>query len=300
MKLVVGCVLLAGVVASFAWPPAPDPEVARLQRHFAAVLEELRGRDVSQLTPAQRAARARHIERLAAYAARGEFPKNHDFAERTPYFVDRDGTRCAMAYLIEQAGSGEYVRAVAASMNNALVGDIARDPSLGPALQSWVAANGLTLDEAARIQPSYCGTHYSPIFGHFPRAEYYEENCITSDTEMMLQFSTVVGGMVLTTINLFDLLDGKDRAFTGWLGVSVGGLVALMRANELVNVRQHYPPSLRHVTTVVGGVSLLAGIYALKTRDQAGQAMARAEPARLRAAPLFEPARAGFVLNLNF
>src|SRR5687767_4411494 len=134
MKLVVGVVLLAGVVASLASPVPSDPEVSRLQRHFAAVLVELRGRDVSHLGSAQRAARARHIERLAAYAARGEFPKNHDFADPTPYFIDRDGTRCAMAYLIEQAGSGDYVRAVAAAMNNALVGDIARDPELGPAL----------------------------------------------------------------------------------------------------------------------------------------------------------------------
>ena len=106
-SLVVPVLVLAAVVARSA--PA-DPEVLRLRRHFAIVERELLARDVSQLAPAQRDARARHIARLRAYARRGVFPKNTDFPDRfVPYFVDRVGTRCAMAHLIEEAGQGAFV-----------------------------------------------------------------------------------------------------------------------------------------------------------------------------------------------
>jgi hypothetical protein len=91
--------------------PSHPGEAARLRAHFAAVDAELRAADTSQLTPPQRDARAAAIERLRDYAARGVFPHNHDRAARTPVFVDRHGTRCAMAHLIEQADERRARRA---------------------------------------------------------------------------------------------------------------------------------------------------------------------------------------------
>lgn len=131
---------------------SPPGEVARIQAHLAAVERELLARDVSHLTPDQRAARARNIAVLRGYRERGIFPHNHDFAgERVPYFVDEHGTLCAMAYLIQQSGSGDLVSRVAATANNARIPELAGDREL----VAWLDANGLTLAEAARVQPSY-------------------------------------------------------------------------------------------------------------------------------------------------
>ena len=89
---------------------------------------------------------------LHAYWTTGVFPHNHDFpGERRPYFVDRHGTRCAMAYLIEHAGGAALVHRVAATANNARVQELAGDPEL----VAWLDRNGMTADEAARVQPSY-------------------------------------------------------------------------------------------------------------------------------------------------
>src|SRR5205814_9777675 len=130
-----------------------DAETTRIRTRLASVEQHLRRTDVSRLTPAQRAARARNLDVLHAYWVRGVFPKNTDFPnERMPYFVDRYGTRCAMAYLIEQSGHGDLVARVAATNNNGRVPEFKHDPEL----VLWLEANGLTLEEAARVQPAYC------------------------------------------------------------------------------------------------------------------------------------------------
>ncbi|MDB4931641.1 MAG: hypothetical protein JWM10_4125, partial [Myxococcaceae bacterium] len=69
----------------------------------------------------------------------------------TPVFVDGDGARCAMAALIESTGDGALVDRVARAHNLAAVRELAGDPGL----VAWLDRNGLTLAEAARIQPSY-------------------------------------------------------------------------------------------------------------------------------------------------
>src|SRR6266566_8070594 len=127
-------------------------ETARIRAHLDSVEREFRAKDVSRLTPAQRAARLRNLDVLHDYWVRGVFPVNTDFpGQRVPYFVDRYGTRCAMAYLIEQSGDGDLVARVAAAHNNARIPALRADGDLG----AWLWRNGITLDEAARIQPAY-------------------------------------------------------------------------------------------------------------------------------------------------
>jgi hypothetical protein len=128
-------------------------EQARLHAHFRDVLGELACRDMSHLDHARRASRGRLLDELARYARAGRFPRNRDFRDaQTPYFVDAAGTRCAMAHLIESTGGSAFVRRIATTANNARVRDLARDAEL----LAWLARAGLTLHEAARIQPSYC------------------------------------------------------------------------------------------------------------------------------------------------
>ncbi|MEQ8764361.1 MAG: HEAT repeat domain-containing protein [Planctomycetota bacterium] len=117
--------------------------------HLTRVIEELSTRDLSQWTAEQRAARLENLERLAAYRDRGEFPKNIDFPDRrVPYFVDGDGTRCAMAHLLDLSGGEELVERLAQEANHAYVAEIPDDPEL----LEWIPRLGLTLDEVAFIQ----------------------------------------------------------------------------------------------------------------------------------------------------
>src|SRR5256886_1810502 len=146
--------LMLAVALLFVRPNVDSPaaETGRIRRHLAIVEAELRAKDVSALTPAQRQARARNLAVLHAYWLRGVFPVNSDFpGRRVPYFIDRYGTRCAMAYLIEQSGRGDIVHRIATTENNAYVRDLKDDAQLG----GWLRENGLTAAEAARIQPAY-------------------------------------------------------------------------------------------------------------------------------------------------
>src|SRR5437870_1560004 len=153
VALVLGSALLA---AASSTPPADfvAAETARIRAHLDSVERELRAKDVAALTPAQRAARLRNLDVLHRYWVRGVFPLNTDFpSQRVPYFIDRYGTRCAMAYLIEQSGHGDFVARVAATHNNARIWELQDNP----ALVAWLDQNGMTLAEAARVQPSYDG-----------------------------------------------------------------------------------------------------------------------------------------------
>jgi hypothetical protein len=133
---------------------AAHREVARLRRHFRRVLAELHDMDVTHLSAEQAASRTRLLDELARYARRGRFPKNRDFpGTRIPYFVDADGTRCAVAHLIESTGASALVTRVAAARNNAYIRELAGDGEL----LAWLDRAGLTVAEAARIQPNYSG-----------------------------------------------------------------------------------------------------------------------------------------------
>lgn len=139
-------------------------EVTRIRAHLDGAIEMVESRDVSSLTPIQRERRSDALRRLVEYRNAGRFPKNRDFADPTPYFVDADGTRCAMAHLIEASGEAELVADVAARRNNAYVRELKNEPAIG----AWLTANGLSVEEAARIQPTYgCYAQASCLCGGF-------------------------------------------------------------------------------------------------------------------------------------
>lgn len=162
--LVIPALTVSALIAS----PTVDvttAEAARVRTHLATVEAELRSKDVSALTSAQRQARLRNLDVLHEYRVHGVFPVNTDFpGRRVPYFIDRFGTRCAMAYLIEQSGrrGADFVTRIATLQNNAYVRDLKDDPALG----AWLRDNGLTAAEAARIQPSY-GSPYADFEGRW-------------------------------------------------------------------------------------------------------------------------------------
>jgi len=99
---------------------ASTGEVERVQAHLEGAERMLDARDTSSLTDEQRAAREIARERLRIYRERGEFPKNRDFCgAQVPYFIDADGTRCAMAHLLEASGGGDFVLRVRGATDDA-------------------------------------------------------------------------------------------------------------------------------------------------------------------------------------
>jgi hypothetical protein len=127
-------------------------EIAHVRRHLEGAERVLLGADTRDLSPRQREARARNIAILHAYRQRGVFPRNLDFpSQRVPYFVDDRGVPCAMAYLIACSGRRDIVDRVRTTRNNARIRELANDRDL----IAWLDQSGMTVAEAARIQPDY-------------------------------------------------------------------------------------------------------------------------------------------------
>ena len=135
-------------------PTAHDPEVLRIRVHLEYVLELLRQRSTAHRSAAERAARARNLERLAAYARAGVFPRNDDHPDaRRPTFIDSRGRICAVGYLLEQDLGRGAAEAIAADFKYAFIREID-----SPLLTRWAATAGLDREELEMIQPGY----YSP------------------------------------------------------------------------------------------------------------------------------------------
>ncbi len=240
-------VLLTAARSPSSWGASSPAavETARIRAHLAAVERELWERDVGSLTASQQAARTRNLNVLHEYWMRGVFPKNTGFpGARVPYFVDPYGTRCAMAYLIEQSGHGGLVARVATTNNNARIRDLKTDPEL----IAWLQENGLTAGEAARIQPAYGGP--PPI---------------TSDASTAsVGYKTTTGvaiGAGAVTLALNAAHTGISPILTGVLGIA-GGAVGLAAGGPNLN-ESGSRRTLGFVNVGVGTASAVFGVYRL-------------------------------------
>src|SRR5665213_783348 len=129
-------VVTLAVIVAFS-PPATSArsdagatpaEVRWVRAHLDSVLRELPQHDVRGLTSAQLAKRSSVLATLRSYRDAGEFPRNYDFKDPTPYFTDRKtGTLCAVAYLLVSTGRRDIVGRVTRANNNARVHELAGD-----------------------------------------------------------------------------------------------------------------------------------------------------------------------------
>jgi hypothetical protein len=137
--------------ATFARAEPGVLETRRIQGHLLDVEGVLRRRATDALSASQRERRNAALNWLREYRERGEFPRNHTHAGRVPVFVDEHGTPCAVAYLLQRSGREDLVREIASADNNVYAWELAPDARFS----EWLDETGLTLDEAARIQPAY-------------------------------------------------------------------------------------------------------------------------------------------------
>lgn len=214
-------------------------EVRRLRAHFDSVDSELRGRNVSRLTSSQLAQRERLIAWLVEYRNAGVFPVNDRFPGRmVPFFRDSKGTLCAMAYLIDRSGRRDLVDRIAQTQNNAFIPDLASDPQLG----AWLQGVGITVSEAARIQPSYDG---------FPGND---PDKVSSDFAIA---TLLLGGgsLAAATVNVVSPSIASEVG-----GILVGAGAILSGAAHLD--RNRGTKRVANASIITGGVSLAASVGA--------------------------------------
>jgi hypothetical protein len=277
------------VLASLALrPTTPDSthfrrEVTRLRAHFDSVSSELRNRDVAELSESQRASRAALIEWLQEYRDAGRFPVNDRFPTATPIFRDSRGTLCAMAYLIDRSGRGDLVDRVAATRNTEYIPRLADDPEL----VVWLDSVGLSVAEAARIQPAY-----DPANDDVPPG--------------VTTASIVTSGASLTSLALNFIHPSTASAWTG----VVGGAAAIVAGMLYLDANAgpdlgadgggtNGSSALGAASVAIGGAALMVGgIRLSKPRD------ADASNARVQIVPTIVPVadrpRVGLTVNARF
>lgn len=156
--------LLLMAIVAFTSPPSASPSASvparsaaqrHVVQHLDGALRLLERRDLSGLSAEQRERRAAAIAELMAYRDAGRYPINRDFAgERVPYFIDSvTDVHCAVGHLMMRTGYGALARRIAAADNHVRVMDLRGDAEV----EAWLETHGITLEEAARIQPAYDG-----------------------------------------------------------------------------------------------------------------------------------------------
>lgn len=136
--------------------PAAHCDAPHIQAHLDAVLAELGSADTNHLTPLQLERRAHHLAVLAEYRDACEFPTQDLAPDRlVTVFVDDDDVHCAVGYLMMRDGQDDLVARIRETRNTATIQELGHDPEV----LSWLSLAGLSPQEAARIQPSYCFTN---------------------------------------------------------------------------------------------------------------------------------------------
>lgn len=117
--------------------------------HLDEVLRVLAERSTEELSESQRSGRATVVRALRDYRDARRFPHNVDEPGRgVPYFIDHDGTRCAMAAVFERTGAAALTHRLALEDNHAYLAAYADDPEF----TAWLDAHGVTLEEVCYVQ----------------------------------------------------------------------------------------------------------------------------------------------------
>lgn len=178
--------------------------------------QELRNADLSHLDYRLKENRAKMIQLLNQYWKKEEFPKNTTHKVRIPQIKDKNGTPCALAYMIENSGNGKLVSQLAAQNNLVYVKDIHEGQLL-----DWLKKSGITKQEAAKIQPSY---HPPPPPFHPAFIEIIQDNVSIGDsvsvskisasnepTIMIIAFALLSIGIGIFSYLIIRSLRGRSR-----------------------------------------------------------------------------------------
>ena len=292
------CGLSAATLTTSSPHPAPAPRshrvaearrIASVRAHFDSVLTELTSSPAADsLSEAARGRRAALLRTLRTYRDRGDFPHNYDFAGRAiPYFVDRrTGALCAVAHLLASTGRRDIVDRVAVANNNVWVAQLSGDT----AFTSWLAHNGFTLADAARIQVPY-------VAAETPAQK-------ARNGAFLVVAPVAVGSAIVTTaLNALGNADGHQRA-TRVVGIASGA--ASLALGAMLMTRAELPAGVGAATAGIGGLSVvLAGRATHRHRSLVARQrdLERARRVEAAVAPMIEArdgGRAGMMLSVRY
>lgn len=189
-----------------------DPPALAIPKHLAEVEAYLRAFPPPGLDSARAASRAARLDDLRAYRLRGEFPRNTDFPDRpVPYFIDDRDVACAVGHLIRVSGARAFAEDVARIDNHVYLPEL-RDPRLG----EWAYANGFTVEELARIQPSY---------------GYFSKDILSISFDSRNRPWVVAGIGVMFNVSYYNLADG-DRWTASAAGPYQNGAASFCTAGD--------------------------------------------------------------------
>jgi hypothetical protein len=268
-----------------------EPERARIQRHLARVESDMRAHPPAGLTEAQLKKRLVLLDELRAYRERGEFPKNLDFPDRlVPYFIDAAGVPCAMGQLVIASGHGVFAEEIRATRNNAHIAELA---AMDGRLAAWGEEHGITLEEAARVQPSYGPPRIDRVFqirldglsrpwvlgskngdvmvggylAHYDSARWIFETdmpltfCVTKSGRLLLPGGYQVrwNSRVYTfTKDFTSTCEWSDNDSDAWVGSPLG-VTHLRRSGSGDTLARTVIPSPRSATDTVTGIATTPG-----------------------------------------
>ncbi len=118
--------------------------------HLQLVEKTLKKRDVAHLNKQQQNNRTTLLHKLNGYWKAKQFPVNDYLTYKSPVFIDRYGTHCAVGYLMQQSGFESLAREIDNKQKFAYVHQIKVE-----GIAEWANVNGFTIDELAWIQPGY-------------------------------------------------------------------------------------------------------------------------------------------------
>jgi len=270
--------LLLAAIAAFTFPTAgtqpdesfrPRATLTAAQRHVVqhldGALRVLDRRDLTTLSEAQRTRRAAAIALLEDYRDAGAFPINREFAgERVPYFIDPvTDVHCAVGHLMAQTGYGALARRIAAADNHVRVLELRGDAEV----EAWLEMHGFTLEEAARIQPSYDGG--GPII--IPNPDFPVDG---EDANPLLN-TTALGSAMGVSGALF-IAQRFTALGQGGRFLPTANLV-LGIATTALGVASNESTGLRVATGAVGLVSAISGLSALQGGGAAASSSRRVQ-----------------------
>jgi len=239
--------ICATIVDSSSSSVEPESEADRIRAHLTSVLAELRSAPPRDLTPGQQRARAETLRWLEEYRDRGVFPHNHlPTGGRVPVFVDPHGTPCAVGYLLLRSGEQDLVREVVETDNLVRVPEL-RDEAR---VAGWLEDRGLTLAEAARIQPTY-----GPRDPDFGESGYGTETVSTS--------------VVTAAVTAFALAVEKDTDRTDWIGWAAVGTGLAHSGFLAASLVEDEVPAWQQFANGIG--ALLSGAIALSRFSADGE-----------------------------
>ncbi len=142
-----------------------DKDEDRIAYHLELVVKTLQETAPESLSKNTLKKRKDLLEKLADYAAAKQFPINKYHSTRQPYFIDPQGTHCAVGFLMAASGNEELAQQISQKYNYNYIHEMPVKK-----ITPWANEYGFSIDELAWIQPGYPPTDPYTAFPNGPNA----------------------------------------------------------------------------------------------------------------------------------